>query len=321
MSAFLSAVAGAGGSVPSVGDGDGGRAYQLSDRPGRQAQGSAACGAILAGRRSPRGFQPSDAEPAVWLLGADPVARWLDAAPRAPADAGSSAFVEGGYFVTRGDTQHGVIDCGPLGYRSIAAHGHADCLSIAICLDDDWVVADPGTYCYHRERVWRDHFRSTAAHNTVTVDGENQSRILGPFLWGHRARARAVRWASHPLFDFFEGTHDGYARRGVVHRRRVLFARRGYWIVLDDLEGTGQHDVSTTLQFDHPCSAVGPGPSGGGVEHRVELPGGRVVRVSSWLPEGMTSEVVEGCANPPGAGCRRDSAKSTPHRRSWRGVG
>jgi hypothetical protein len=50
------------------------------------------------------------------------------------------------------------------------------------------VIVDPGTYCYHREPRWRNHFRSTAAHNTVVLDGADQSEMLGPFMWGRRAR-------------------------------------------------------------------------------------------------------------------------------------
>jgi hypothetical protein len=298
LSAFVSAVSGSGGTLPAIGDGDGGRAYELSDRPERQAQGAAACGALLAGLPAQGVVDPADTAPAAWLFGPDAVTRWLDAGRPGTGRATSRAFVEGGYFVTAGERGRCVIDCGPLGYRSIAAHGHADCLSIAVCLDDEWVVADPGTYCYHRERAWRDHFRSTVAHSTVTVDGGSQSRMLGPFLWGRRARAQAVRWAEHPDFDLFEGTHDGYARLGVVHRRRVLFARDGCWIVIDDLEGSGRHGLEATLQLGR-ASVVARDCAEGRAEHEVTGAGGQRLVVTSWLPEGVRARVVEGVESPP----------------------
>ena len=40
-------------------------------------------------------------------------------------------------------------DAGPHGYLSIAAHAHADALSIEVRHDGVDVLADPGTYCYH----------------------------------------------------------------------------------------------------------------------------------------------------------------------------
>ena len=81
------------------------------------------------------------------------------------------------------------MDAGPLGFLSIAAHGHADCLSLLLSVSGKELLVDPGTYCYHTEREWRDYFRSTAAHNTVRVDGVDQSQIAGAFLWAEKAEA------------------------------------------------------------------------------------------------------------------------------------
>ena len=76
-----------------------------------------------------------------------------------------------------------VMDAGPLGYLSIAAHGHADCLAFTLAVAGRAILIDPGTYCYHSEPEWRDYFRGTAAHNTVRVDGCDQSEIGGAFMW------------------------------------------------------------------------------------------------------------------------------------------
>ncbi len=78
------------------------------------------------------------------------------------------------------------MDCGDLGFGGIAAHGHADALSIQIYYEGKPVLVDSGTYNYHVPKKYRDEMRSTKAHNTVYVNGIEQAEMLGPFLWGNR---------------------------------------------------------------------------------------------------------------------------------------
>ena len=80
-------------------------------------------------------------------------------------------------------------DHGPHGYLSIAAHAHADALAIEFRVGGVDVLADPGTYCYAAEPIWRAYFRSTLAHNTLEVGGVDQSVAAGPHLWTRQARA------------------------------------------------------------------------------------------------------------------------------------
>ena len=115
-------------------------------------------------------------------------------------------------------------DGGPHGFLSIAAHAHADALSVEVRHDGVDVLADPGTYCYHGAPQWRSYVRSTLGHNTLELDGEDQSRSGGPFLWTRHARSQVlVADAERDDVLRWRAKHDGYARRGrpVVHRRLV----------------------------------------------------------------------------------------------------
>ncbi|MGH3828881.1 MAG: alginate lyase family protein [Pseudonocardiaceae bacterium] len=115
-------------------------------------------------------------------------------------------------------------DGGPHGFLAIAAHAHADALSVEVRNDGVDLLADPGTFCYHGEPAWRSYFRSTLGHNTLELDGHDQSTMAGSFMWTRHARSRVLvacentgglaRWAAE---------HDGYRRRGrpAVHRRSV----------------------------------------------------------------------------------------------------
>ncbi|NOY16067.1 MAG: heparinase [Gammaproteobacteria bacterium] len=153
-------------------------------------------------------------------------------------------FEEGGYAVLGDDTTHIVFDAGPLGYTSIAAHGHADALSICLALDGVWWLVDPGTYIYHDNPEWRNYFRSTAAHNTVVVDNTDQSKIGGDFLWLDHASAQLVGHGVEDVKQWVTGTHDGYAKIGVTHVRKVEYFECEHRIVISDvLEGNGVHHL------------------------------------------------------------------------------
>ncbi len=140
-----------------------------------------------------------------------------------------------------------VFDHGPHGYLSTAAHAHADALAVEIRSGGVEVVADPGTYCYHGERAWRDHFRSTAAHATIAVDDRDQSDIAGPFLWTRKAEATleehqglTALGPDSPPVAVSAASHDGYEPLGLTHHRRVTLRRHDRSVTLvDRLEAVG----------------------------------------------------------------------------------
>lgn len=110
------------------------------------------------------------------------------------AKEGVFEFPQGGYTVYRhvGPEAIVVFDHGPLGLGALAAHGHADALSVILTVEGFPVLVDPGIYAYHEAPEWRSYFRGTSAHNTICFEEKNQSEILGAFLWGRRASVREL---------------------------------------------------------------------------------------------------------------------------------
>ncbi|MEV6105340.1 alginate lyase family protein [Streptomyces sp. NPDC051940] len=147
-------------------------------------------------------------------------------------------FADAGLTILRGPREVWCrCDGGPHGFLSIAAHAHADALSLEVRHDGVDVLADPGTYCYHGQPEWRRYFRSTLGHNTLQLDGGDQSVSGGPFLWTRHARSRVLaagtaeagvaRWSAE---------HHGY-RRSVHNRRVELDAASRELRVLDAVRG------------------------------------------------------------------------------------
>ncbi|MEZ5541464.1 MAG: alginate lyase family protein [Pseudomonadota bacterium] len=147
-------------------------------------------------------------------------------------------YPQGGYVILGGSGMHLVFDAGPLGYLGIAAHGHADALSFCLALDGAWWLVDPGTYAYHSAPAWRSYFRGTAAHNTVRVNGADQSRIGGAFLWLQKAEATLLDCSKVNDKQYVKASHDGYGAIGITHvRELVCQPATGEIEVIDTLAG------------------------------------------------------------------------------------
>jgi len=299
---FVASIMDVAGNVPMFGDADDGYAVRLSPAedfcPFRSLL---ATGAVLFKRGDFKKKAGALDDKTRWLLpDSENVFGELDAErTRLPL---RQAFPDGGYYILGCDFDNPgeirvVADAGPLGYRSIAAHGHADALSFTLSAGGREFFIDPGTYAYHTQPAWREYFRGTAAHNTVRIDGESQSVSGGNFMWVQKARAGCSLWLSSAQKDTFEGWHDGYCRLEdpVKHRRLIELDKAARRVVIEDtLEMEEDHEVELFFHCSERCRVD-------------EIPGGFVVSqeggcVTLMLPhhENATAEVRRGSVAPLG---------------------
>ena len=245
MAEYLDALLGVNGTLPLIGDDDGGRVfhpYGERDRFGRATM--ATCSVLL---NRPEWLRAADDlyEQAAWWLGPETMSvRTPSPAPRV-----SRFFPDGGTAImASGDVQL-VVKAGPFGEGS-GGHSHSDVLSLTAGASGREVLIDPGTFTYVADPAERDRFRGSAAHNTVRIDGRDQAVPGGPFRWNHKPSVNVVQWNTLPERDYLDAT---CAYGGFTHRRRVVFVRPAIVVVLDSIEGpSGDH---TLEQFWHLDSA------------------------------------------------------------------
>ncbi|PRY74072.1 putative heparinase superfamily protein [Yoonia maritima] len=169
---------------------------------------------------------------------------------------GAGFFDAGGYSVLRHNVQGRnsmiAMDHGPLGYLSIAAHGHADALAIWWHLDGQPVFVDCGTYLYHSGGAERDAFRGTALHNTLMLDGQDQSQVSGAFNWARKAKSKRTAMAAQTTDGLcIQATHNGYKPLGVTHERKLALNVPNGYVVRDRLIGTLKNEDAKAVLAWH----------------------------------------------------------------------
>ena len=185
--------------------------------------------------------QPSALDPGPW----DEAALWICGTPP-KSTAGERAYTvsssgAAGFHRIGTKNSWAMVRAGRYARRPF----QADQLHVDIWWHGLNLARDAGTYLYNGEPPWDNGLAGTAVHNTVMVDGRNQMRRVGRFLWLDWAQAsgRSFSSSTEKFPDRFEGEHDGYRRLGVKHRRMVQRVTDDAWIIVDDLLGAGEHEL------------------------------------------------------------------------------
>lgn len=156
---------------------------------------------------------------------------------------------DSGYAVVRPDERsHIVLDFGDPCPEDLPAHAHADCLSFELAIDGKRLVVDSGTSTYEGPR--RSYERSTRAHNTVEIDGADQTEVWGRFRAARRARPILESVVDQDDVLEVRASHDGYRRlEGSPIHRRTWRTRAGQLVINDEISGTGRHQARTLLHL------------------------------------------------------------------------
>jgi hypothetical protein len=209
----------------------------------------------------------------LWLLNGD----WPK--PSEPPAPGARSREAGGYIIFTREGRLGLhylaFDCGPFGIAAASGHGHADCLSLELCVHGQPCLVDSGSYSWRLDERWRRAFRSTLAHNTVMIDRQDQTPLVGRYDCGRFARPMLRKMIGGDSLRLIDASHDGYARLpgNITHRRMVIELLADGWLIVDSLMGSGRHQADVLWHF-HPAvstrlteqALVARQPAGGGLE-------------------------------------------------------
>jgi len=258
MYGFLAALADPRGRVPHLGDCDDGRIELLSDdleqmlsttfgnRHSLTVSGLLGIGGALFGQSF--GSQLNDA---AWY---GPISDSREGRPANPAGGGCVVFPNSGLAVARNGQAEVVFLAMPNGVEGKGSHTHNDKLSVIVRLGGEELFHDSGTGCYTRDTEMRNRFRSTAAHNTVQIDGQEQNRFSrsprSAFLIGDDAHVAPITREETDGVVMLRSSHDGYSRLGVTHSRIVKLTPHSLIELEDHFTGSGRHKFEGRFHLD-----------------------------------------------------------------------
>lgn len=282
------------GITASFGDDDGGRLLDGSRNRAQDLAEPLATAAVVFGRGDFKYLARGLGEDVIWVLGVEGVDQFDSLKSTPPPLVSTALETSGFYFMSSAEPvpQQMLIDAGPQGAGS-GGHGHADALSVQLLCGNRVLLQDSGTLEYVGDASDRNTLRGTSSHNTMTVDGCGQSEPKGPFAWQRLTKTQREVWVAGEYFDLFRGSHDGYAPKGVTHRRWVFHLQGRFWFIRDVAEGQGVHKLELAW---HLGGDLEPSDSQGrffprfGSEHGVEIVGcagdgwQRVLHPSWWSP-------------------------------------
>jgi uncharacterized heparinase superfamily protein len=127
---------------------------------------------------------------------------------------------DAGYVRLENENACVLLDVGSIGPDYLPGHAHADTLSFELSVFGQRLIVNGGTSTYASGSL-RNNERSTAAHSTVELGGQNSSEVWGQFRVAKRAYPNHLQISiTHSGFEV-QCSHDGYQRlsSGLTHTR------------------------------------------------------------------------------------------------------
>jgi hypothetical protein len=186
------------------------------------------------------------------------------------------------------------FDAAPLGYLSIAAHGHADSLSFILHIDGQPFIIDPGTYTYHSDPEWRKYFIGTLAHNTIRIDRKNQADIGGPTMWLNHYKSKVLETQQNERRELVVGTHNGYKKIGVEHLRSIeYFKNEGRFVIQDDIKLNTDKKHTVEIPFH-----LHPSVKAELIDKNIFLLSNDATRIKLHLDDQLSPQIIHGQTDP-----------------------
>jgi hypothetical protein len=284
------------GTTSLYGDIDNAKAIFLSSEGPEDYRPTLATGAALFGRSDFKFTAGRLSQEVLWLLGPAGLEAWDRIEARRPA-ATAISFPEGGIHTWRSGWDRGadylMLKCAPFTGHCEADLGHVD-----LAVGGRNLLVDGGTWTYNGPWEWRTYFRSTRAHNTVSVDGKSQALAHRSFRF--LFHPDQIASCACPAGDAYlvDCEHRSYRfLGGIRHRRIVIIVAARYWVVVDCLSGRAgeEHEFGQHWHFD-PAADVSLQPDT--LTIRAVPPGGEPVWFVPASGHGLTAELVVGQEHP-----------------------
>ncbi|MBK9706706.1 MAG: alginate lyase family protein [Acidobacteria bacterium] len=164
-----------------------------------------------------------------------------------------AAFPETGYFLWENadKSEKIIVDAGPPSVDYNTAHAHCDIASYELWLDGSPLIVDSGVHGYGGDR-YREFCRSTRAHNTITIDGLEQSEIWDTFRMARRAEIVEAAAESNENCWSFRCRYHPYHGKKLTHQRSIRRGSAGEWVFEDSVTGGSTHLVESFIHL-HPA--------------------------------------------------------------------
>ncbi|WP_313238097.1 alginate lyase family protein [Sporosarcina ureae] len=157
-----------------------------------------------------------------------------------------SDFEISGFYIIKDLNKKIIFDTGEICPTYLPAHGHCDALSFELSLNGSPLIVNSGTYQYEGG-YWRDYFRSTKAHNTITISDKEQSQCWGSFRVAKRIKQVTRSRFEYDNIQFYAGSYVSY--NGHLHKRYIGYIDEDTIIVIDYVNSDPTDDAKSYLHF------------------------------------------------------------------------